>query len=140
MLGSVHDEDALQDAMLRAWRGPPGFDDRTGSARRSTAARARDDGLRDIVERYMDAMASGDVEAVVSLLAEDADYERFGLPASWTEPPAPTSARRFGRAPARVYAARCAGGSERLSRQLAPSLGGRLAFMRSAAARHSLST
>ena len=29
MLGSVHDaDDALQDALLRAWRGLPGFDDR----------------------------------------------------------------------------------------------------------------
>ena len=33
MLGSVHDaEDALQDALLRAWRGLPRFDGRTGSA------------------------------------------------------------------------------------------------------------
>ena len=33
MLGSVHDaEDALQDALLRAWRGLPGFEGR-GSVR-----------------------------------------------------------------------------------------------------------
>ena len=30
MLGSVHDaEDALQDALLRAWRGLPGFEGRS---------------------------------------------------------------------------------------------------------------
>jgi RNA polymerase sigma-70 factor, ECF subfamily len=37
-----------------------------------------DDGLREIVEGYMDAMARGDVEAVVAMLAEDA---------AWSMPP-----------------------------------------------------
>ena len=37
-----------------------------------------DDGVRELVERYMDAMASGDVDAVVSMLAEDA---------AWSMPP-----------------------------------------------------
>ena len=41
MLGSVHDaEDALQDAMLRAWRGLPRFDGRTGSAGTGSTLRA----------------------------------------------------------------------------------------------------
>jgi RNA polymerase sigma-70 factor (ECF subfamily) len=40
-----------------------------------------DDGLREIVERYMDAMARGDVEAVVAMLAEDA---------AWSMPPLAT--------------------------------------------------
>jgi RNA polymerase sigma-70 factor (ECF subfamily) len=34
MLGSLHDaEDALQDALLRAWRGLPGFDGRSALRR-----------------------------------------------------------------------------------------------------------
>jgi len=36
MLGSVHDaEDALQDALLRAWRGLPRFDGRSSASRRA---------------------------------------------------------------------------------------------------------
>jgi RNA polymerase sigma-70 factor (ECF subfamily) len=41
-----------------------------------------DDGLRDVVESYMDAMRSGDVDAVVSMLAEDAAWSMPPL-ASW---------------------------------------------------------
>jgi RNA polymerase sigma-70 factor (ECF subfamily) len=40
-----------------------------------------DEGLREIVERYMDAMGRGDVEAVVAMLAEDA---------AWSMPPMAT--------------------------------------------------
>jgi RNA polymerase sigma-70 factor, ECF subfamily len=40
-----------------------------------------DDGLRDVVESYMDAMQRGDVDAVVSMLAKDA---------AWSMPPAAT--------------------------------------------------
>jgi RNA polymerase sigma-70 factor (ECF subfamily) len=40
-----------------------------------------DQQLREIVEGYMDAMSRGDVEAVVSLLAEDADWSMPPLPA-----------------------------------------------------------
>jgi RNA polymerase sigma-70 factor (ECF subfamily) len=41
-----------------------------------------DDGLRDVVESYMDAMQRGDVEAVVAMLAEDAAWSMPPL-ASW---------------------------------------------------------
>ena len=40
-----------------------------------------DDGLRDVVESYMDAMQRGDVDAVVDMLAKDA---------AWSMPPAAT--------------------------------------------------
>ena len=40
-----------------------------------------DEQLRQIVEGYMEAMERGDVEAVVSLLAEDADWSMPPLPA-----------------------------------------------------------
>jgi RNA polymerase sigma-70 factor, ECF subfamily len=39
-----------------------------------------DEGLREVVEGYMDAMRSGDIEAVVGMLAEDA---------AWSMPPLP---------------------------------------------------
>jgi RNA polymerase sigma-70 factor, ECF subfamily len=39
-----------------------------------------DDGIRELVERYTDALARGDVDAVVALLAEDA---------TWSMPPCP---------------------------------------------------
>jgi RNA polymerase sigma-70 factor (ECF subfamily) len=41
-----------------------------------------DDGLRELVETYMDAMQRGDVEKVVSMLAEDAAWSMPPL-ASW---------------------------------------------------------
>jgi RNA polymerase sigma-70 factor, ECF subfamily len=41
-----------------------------------------DDGLREVVESYMDAMRRGDVETVVSMLAEDAAWSMPPL-ASW---------------------------------------------------------
>jgi RNA polymerase sigma-70 factor, ECF subfamily len=41
-----------------------------------------DDGLREVVESYMDAMGRGDVDAVVSMLAEDAAWSMPPL-ASW---------------------------------------------------------
>jgi RNA polymerase sigma-70 factor (ECF subfamily) len=40
-----------------------------------------DDGLRDLVERYIDAMQREDVEAVVAMLAEDAAWSMPPLPA-----------------------------------------------------------
>ena len=40
-----------------------------------------DDGLRKVVDGYMDAMSRGDVEAVVSMLAEDAAWSMPPLPA-----------------------------------------------------------
>jgi RNA polymerase sigma-70 factor, ECF subfamily len=43
-----------------------------------------DDGLREVVEGYMDAMERGDVDAVVDLLAEDAVWSMPPLPAWFT--------------------------------------------------------
>jgi RNA polymerase sigma-70 factor (ECF subfamily) len=43
-----------------------------------------DDQLTELVEGYMDAMERGDVEAVMSLLAEDADWSMPPLPAWYT--------------------------------------------------------
>jgi RNA polymerase sigma-70 factor (ECF subfamily) len=43
-----------------------------------------DDGVRHVVEGYMDAMAQGDVSKVVSLLAEDAAWSMPPLPAWFT--------------------------------------------------------
>ena len=60
-------------------------DDRRAPARRRASrrrcARSATSGLRELVERYMDAMARGDVEAVVAMLAEDA---------AWSMPPLAT--------------------------------------------------
>jgi|SRR5215211_2614659 len=43
-----------------------------------------DDGLREVVQGYMEAMETGDVEAVVGLLAEDAVWSMPPLPAWFT--------------------------------------------------------
>src|SRR5919199_911589 len=104
MLGSVHDaEDAMQEAMLRAWRGLPSFEGRSSlrswlytsaASVNSALQRARksvderlpeqsqqatlralgDDGLRDVVDRYVDAWQRGDVDGVVAMLTEDAAF------------------------------------------------------------------
>lgn len=44
------------------------------ASQQQTLRELGDDGLRELVERYMDAMARGDVDAVVELLAEDAEW------------------------------------------------------------------
>jgi RNA polymerase sigma-70 factor (ECF subfamily) len=55
------------------------IDDRLPDESQQQTLRALgDDGLRELVERYMDAMARGDVETIVSMLAEDA---------AWSMPP-----------------------------------------------------
>src|ERR687886_745011 len=109
MLGSVHDaEDAMQETMLRAWRGVLilrevlGFSakevaealDTSVASVNSALQRARksvderlpeqsqqatlralgDDGLRDVVDRYVDAWQRGDVDGVVAMLTEDAAF------------------------------------------------------------------
>src|SRR5438128_15222 len=106
MLGSVHDaEDALQEALLRAWRGLSRFEGRsslrswlytiaTNTSVNSALQRARktvddrlpeqsqqatlrslgDEGLREVVDRYVDAWQRGDVDAVVGMLTEDAAF------------------------------------------------------------------
>src|ERR671915_586716 len=48
----------------------------------SQQATLRDDGLREVVENYMEAMQQGDVERVVSMLADDAAWSMPPL-ASW---------------------------------------------------------
>ena len=44
-----------------------------------------DDALSEIVDRYVEAWEQNDFETVVSMLAEDATFERFGLPARLEE-------------------------------------------------------
>src|SRR5919109_320532 len=105
MLGSVHDaEDALQDALLRAWRGLAGFEGRSSLrswlytiatntclnqlARRPKRVLPIDYGPAadphegpgeplaesERVESYVDAWDRGDVDAVVAMLTEDATF------------------------------------------------------------------
>src|SRR3954471_10186713 len=50
-------------------------------SQQATLRELGDDGVREIVERYIDAMGRGDVDAVVAMLAEDA---------AWSMPPAST--------------------------------------------------
>jgi RNA polymerase sigma-70 factor, ECF subfamily len=50
-------------------------------SQQATLRELGDDGVREIVERYIDAMGRGDVDAVVTMLAEDA---------AWSMPPAST--------------------------------------------------
>jgi RNA polymerase sigma-70 factor (ECF subfamily) len=52
MLGSVHDaEDALQDALLRVWRGLSGFEDRGGGALRAWLYRIATNASLDLIAR-----------------------------------------------------------------------------------------
>jgi RNA polymerase sigma-70 factor (ECF subfamily) len=52
MLGSVHDaEDALQDALLRVWRGLDGFEDRGGGALRAWLYRIATNASLDLIAR-----------------------------------------------------------------------------------------
>jgi RNA polymerase sigma-70 factor (ECF subfamily) len=52
MLGSVHDaEDALQDALLRVWRGLGGFEDRGGGALRAWLYRIATNAALDLIAR-----------------------------------------------------------------------------------------
>jgi len=55
-----------------------------------------DDGLRGVVDGYMDAMARGDVDAVVAMLAEDAAWSMPPLAAWFTGREALTGFLRFG--------------------------------------------
>jgi RNA polymerase sigma-70 factor (ECF subfamily) len=70
---------AVNSALQRARRT---IDERLPERSQQQTLRALgDEGLREIVERYMEAMTSGDVETVVSMLAEDA---------AWSMPPLET--------------------------------------------------
>ena len=53
-------------------------------SQQATLRELDDEQLREIVESYMKAMESGDVEAVMALLAEDADWSMPPLPAWFT--------------------------------------------------------
>jgi len=55
-----------------------------------------DDGLREVVEGYMDAMRRGDVDAVVSMLSEDAAWSMPPLPAWFSGREALTGFLRLG--------------------------------------------
>jgi RNA polymerase sigma-70 factor (ECF subfamily) len=70
--------DAANSALARARRA---LDGRLPARTQQATLRAlRDDGVRAIVERYMDALDRGDVDALVAMLAEDAE---------WAMPPEP---------------------------------------------------
>src|SRR5204862_101823 len=88
MLGSVHDaEDAMQDALLRAWRGIARFEGRssvrswlyriaTNSSLRliqqATLRSLGDHALRELVDRFVAAWERGDVDAIRAMLTEEA--------------------------------------------------------------------
>jgi RNA polymerase sigma-70 factor, ECF subfamily len=55
-----------------------------------------DHGVREVVENYMDAMRRGDVDAVVAMLAEDADWSMPPLPAWFSGHPALRGFLEFG--------------------------------------------
>jgi RNA polymerase sigma-70 factor (ECF subfamily) len=60
-------------------------DDRLPEESQQATLRALgDDGIRDVVENYMDAMSRGDIDKMVSLLAEDAAWSMPPLPAWFT--------------------------------------------------------
>jgi RNA polymerase sigma-70 factor, ECF subfamily len=63
-----------------------------GRSQQATLRALGDDGIREVVERYIDAWERGDVNAILALLAEDA---------GWTMPPLPTWYR--GRAAIAIY-------------------------------------
>jgi RNA polymerase sigma-70 factor, ECF subfamily len=50
-------------------------------SQQATVRQLGDDGIREVVEGYMDAMRQGDVDRVVSMLAEDAAWSMPPLPA-----------------------------------------------------------
>jgi RNA polymerase sigma-70 factor (ECF subfamily) len=68
--------DAVNSALARARRG---LDGRLPARSQQATLRALgDDGVRAVVERYVDALDRGDVDAIVAMLAEDA---------TWSMPP-----------------------------------------------------
>ena len=90
--GSIDDaEDALQDALLRAWCGLCGFDGRSAlrpwlyriddrlpaKSQEATLPLLGDERVRALAHRFIDAVERGDVDAVVvGVLAEDARFFR----------------------------------------------------------------
>ena len=69
---------AVNSALARARRS---LEQRLPDRSQQTTLRALgDDGVREVVERYVDALDRGDVEALVAMLTEDA---------SWSMPPLP---------------------------------------------------
>src|SRR5438132_1125901 len=93
MLGSHHDaEDAVQETLVRAWRGLDGFEGRASprawlyriatnaclTALAPATGPVRDDRQRALLSRYVRAWEACDVDGFISLLKEDA---------VWTMPP-----------------------------------------------------
>jgi RNA polymerase sigma-70 factor, ECF subfamily len=69
---------AVNGALRRARRA---VEERLPERSQQAALRALgDDGIREVVERYIDAWERGDVEAILALLAEDAKYAMPPLP------------------------------------------------------------
>jgi RNA polymerase sigma-70 factor (ECF subfamily) len=70
---------SVNSALQRARKS---VDERTPEqSQQATLRSLGDEGLRDVVESYMDAMGRGDIDAVVAMLTEDA---------AWSMPPAAT--------------------------------------------------
>jgi RNA polymerase sigma-70 factor (ECF subfamily) len=70
--------EAANSALARARRGLEGR--LPARSQQATLRALRDDGVREVVERYMDALDRGDVDAMVAMLADDAE---------WSMPPHP---------------------------------------------------
>src|SRR5436305_1226924 len=91
MLGSVYDaEDALDTTVASVnsalQRARKAVEERVPDQTQQATLRALgDDGVRDLVDRYVEAWIAGDVETVVSMLTEDATFAMPPL-ASWFGP------------------------------------------------------
>jgi RNA polymerase sigma-70 factor (ECF subfamily) len=85
---------SVNSALQRARKS---VDERLPEQSQQATLRSLDDRqLREVVEGYMDAMARGDVEAVVSLLADDAAWSMPPLPAWFSGHEALREFMRFG--------------------------------------------
>jgi len=72
-------EDAVNSALARARRE---LRQRTPErSQQETLRSLGDEGVREVVERYMEALESGDIERIVALLSEDATWSMPPLPA-----------------------------------------------------------
>ena len=99
-------------------------DDAPEQSQQATLRALGDERLRELVEGYMDAMQRGDVEAVVSLLAEDAAWSMPPLRGLVQRPRGPPRLHALRAAVRRLALAPCAHARER------PAGGGQLRLVR----------